>query len=157
MKAKYFWIVIVIAVIVFCFMEKAFGDDSIQVRVIANQLNGRSWPTVKSRQEALFDYGDVIEATGKWSDDHNWIEVKAGEDGTVWCKACYLTERMDSFVASNEGKRAVKIRKRPIDGKVVGYLKGGRTLKITQVVLGWGKCNSGWIDLGYLCEVEGAE
>ncbi|MBO6270839.1 MAG: SH3 domain-containing protein [Clostridium sp.] len=154
MKLRDFWIVLVVIVVLFAAVKCAFGEDSVKMTVIASQLNGRAFPTTKSRQEALFDYGDVVNSTGKWSDDHKWIEIKGGEGGTVWCMAKYLTERMDCFTASNEGRRAVKIRKTPVDGKVIGYLKEGKTVEISQVILGWGKCKSGWIDLGYLCEVE---
>lgn len=154
MKIKNFWIVLAVVVILVCICEHAFGSEMVPMRVIASQLNGRAWPTRKSQLEAFFDYGDIVQATGKWSDDHDWVEIKGGESGTVWCDARYLTERMDHFIASNEGRRSVKIRKHPVDGKVVGYLRGGKTLKITQVVLGWGRCDRGWIDLGYLCEVE---
>ena len=154
MRIRNFWIVLVILVVLFAVMKNAFGEEPVSMTVIASQLNGRAWPTTKSRQEAFFDYGDVIESTGKWSDDRKWVEIKGGEGGTVWCMAKYLTERMDCFVASNEGRRSVKIRNVPVDGKVVGYLKGGKAVKISQVILGWGKCKSGWIDLDYLCEVE---
>lgn len=152
MKVKHFWIVIVIVVVLLTIARHGFGEETIRMTVIASQLNGRAWPTTKSRQEAFFDYGDMVEATGKWSEDKKWVEIKGGEGGTVWCMAKYLTERTDSFVASNEGRKAVKIRKSPVDGKVVGYLKGGKTVKISQVILGWGKCKTGWIDLSYLCE-----
>ena len=131
--------------------------EPVYLTVIASQLNCRAFPTTKSHKEAFFDYGDVIEATGKWSEDYKWIEVVAGEGGSAWCMAKYLTERTDSFIASNEGRKSVRIRKSPVDGRVMGYLRPEKTVKITQVVLGWGKCKKGWIDLGYLCEVEEKE
>lgn len=144
---------VVCLVVCLCLAQVAFGEERTMY-VIADLLNGRAWPTTKSRQEAFFEYGDQVTATGKWSEDKQWIEIKGGEGGTVWCKAQYLTERMNSFTASNEGRKSVRIRKSPVNGKVVGYLKGGRTLEITQVILGWGKCGKGWIDMEYLCEVE---
>ena len=55
---------------------------------------------------------------------------------------------------TNENRSSIKIRKRPVNGTVIGYLKPGKTLTITQVVLGWGKCKYGWVDLGYLVEIE---
>lgn len=116
-------------------------------------LNGRAWPRKTASIEAHYADGEWVDATGKWSDDHKWIEVVGGESGTVWCSMAYLTERPHSFKVLNEHKTGVKIRKTPVNGTVVGYLKPGKTLTITQVVLGWGKCKSGWIDLQYLVEV----
>lgn len=159
MKKGRFLVVLITLVMVFTSVsiaEDAEVSEPVEMIVIASQLNGRAYPTKKSSKEAFFDYGDVVNATGKWSEDHKWIEIMAGEGGTVWCKAEYLTERTDSFIASNEGRKAVRIRKSPVDGRVTGYLKAGKTTKITQVILGWGKCSKGWIDLGYLCEVVGA-
>ena len=148
-----FLICLVSCLMVWSLIGGALGEDEHTfMTVIASQLNGRAYPTTKSVQEAFFDYGDRIEATGKWSDDYQWVEVVGSESGTTWCKAQYLTERTESFTVINEGRKAVKIRKSPVDGKVVGYLKAGKTLKISQVILGWGKCQSGWIDLEYLCE-----
>lgn len=154
MKLRHFWIWIAVIVALFAAMKWAIGEGETTMFVTASQLNGRAFPTTKSRVEAFFDYGDLVEATGKWSDDHKWVEIKGGEGGTVWCMARYLTERTESFKAVNEGRKSVNIRKSPVEGKVVGKLKGGRMIKISQVVLGWGKCKSGWIDLEYLCEVE---
>lgn len=96
----------------------------------------------------------MLEATGEWSDDHKWVQVRGGEIGLVWCCADYVTERTDAFRVTNESKRKIKIRSKPVNGKVTGYLKPGRSLTISRVVLGWGKCKSGWIDLEYLIEEE---
>ena len=127
---------------------------TIDLQVTASVLNGRAWPRKSAKVEAFWDDGDWVESTGKWSNDHQWVEIYGGEDGTVWCSIRYLTERPMPFKVQNEGRKSVKIRKTPVDGKVVGYLKSGQTTTITQVVLGWGKCKSGWIDIGYLVELE---
>ena len=122
--------------------------------VTASRLNGRAEPKKSSYKEALFDRADQVVPTGNWSKDHKWVEVKGGENGTVWCDIRYLTERWDTFTACNDSRRTVKIRATPVGGKITGYLKAGKTIEITQVVLGWGKCSKGWIDLGYLVEVD---
>lgn len=126
---------------------------AIEMYVLASQLNGRDRPSKKAHIEARFDYGETVQCTGKWSDDMQWLEVKGGESGTCWCKAKYLTERFNSFKVENEHKTRIKIRNWP-EGKVRSYLGAGKTIEITQVLLGWGKCSRGWIDLGYLVEVE---
>lgn len=122
--------------------------------VTATMLNGRAKPTTKSTIEAFFDRGDLVEPTGKWSDDRQWVEVVAGETGTVWCAAGYLTECPEPVYFINDYGASVKIRRSPVDGKVVGYLKPDETLLITQVVLGWGKSDKGWINIGYLSAIE---
>ena len=129
-------------------------DDAPRLMVTASVLNGRAWPRKTAHKEAFWDDGDWVYSTGKWSDDRKWVEVYGGEAGTCWCYVQYLNERTESFKALNECGHKVKIRKTPVDGKVTGYLKNGKTVTITQVVLGWGKCKTGWIDLGYLVELE---
>lgn len=104
--------------------------------------------------DARFDKKDALWATGEWSEDHHWIEVVGGEGGNVWVYADYVSETLKDFKATNERFDKVKIRSRPFDGKITGYLKKGKTVEITQVVLGWGRCKRGWIDMGYLEEVE---
>lgn len=100
--------------------------------------------------EARFDQGDELIATGEWSEDHHWIEVSGGETGTVWVYIDYVTEELEPCRMVNERFNSVKIRTRPIDGKVIGYIRKGRGVEITQSVLGWGRCRKGWVDLTYL-------
>lgn len=119
----------------------------------ANLLNGRAKPSKRAKIEARFDRGDEVIATGQWSDDRKWVEVYGGETGVVWCDARYLTETVDEIVVCNLGYNKIKIRKRPIDGRVTGYLYKGRELHIDRIVLGWGHCKKGWIDLN-LAEIE---
>lgn len=132
---------------------KAEDSKEVQMYVIASQLNGRAFPTKKAQIEARFDYGEVVTSTGRWSEDMKWVEIKGGDSGTCWCKADYLTERLHPFTVENEHKTKIKIRSLP-NGKARSYLGPGRTLKITQVVLGWGKSKRGWVDLEYLIELE---
>lgn len=110
-------------------------------------LNGRANPRKKAKIEAIFDEGDELTATGNWSDDHHWIEVIGGETGTVWVYADYVSEYRSYFYIVNQDYKKVKIRSRPFDGKITGYLKKGKMIEVSRVVLGWGKTPKGWIDM----------
>lgn len=145
-------LLVVFFAVVFLVLFPSHAEET-KMYVIASQLNGRAFPTKKAQVEARFDYGEIITATGNWSDDMKWVEIKAGENGTCWCKADYLTERLHTFTVENEHDSRIKIRKIP-NGKVKAYLGAGKKTKITQVVLGWGKCSKGWVDLSYLIEIE---
>ena len=145
--------IITVLAILCLLVPYAAAEEYVEMYVLASQLNGREYPSKKAAVTARFDYGETVKATGRWSDNKQWIEIKGGESGTCWCKVEYLTERYNAFKVENEHKTRIKIRNWP-DGKVRSYLGPGKTLKITQVVLGWGKCARGWIDLSYLVEVE---
>ena len=121
-----------------------------ELYVLPNHLNGRATPRKTGRKEALFDYGDILTPTGKWSKDHKWVEVEGGEPGTVWVYYEYVSERFAPIIAQNLGKQKVRIRSIPFDGKTTGYLKSGQKIEVTQIVLGWGKTSKGWIDMSYL-------
>lgn len=137
-----------------CLAEEDEEDIWIskELHVIANLLNGRAKPSKKSTVEARFDKYDTVEATGEWSNNHEWVEVMGGESGTVWCSIQYVSEIYEPVIYENRGRQRIKIRKKPIDGRVVAYLYGGKTIKITQIVNGWGKSKKGWIDMSYLVE-----
>ena len=83
--------------------------------VTARLLNGRMSPSKGAMKTAFFDRGDTIELTGYWSDDHNWVEVYAGEAGACWVAKQYVTERTGSFTVINNDYNKVKIRKKPSD------------------------------------------
>jgi hypothetical protein len=63
-----------------------------------------------------------------------------------------LTERLDDVVVYNRDYGKIKIRTKPINGRIIGYLKRGREVHLSQILLGWGKCKTGWIDLAYVKE-----
>lgn len=133
------------------------ADDSNMeghtVIVTAKLLNGRMNPSKGAMKTAFFDRGDTIELTGYWSDDHEWVEVYAGESGACWVAKQYVTERTGSFTVVNNDYNKVKIRKKPTEkSKTTGYLRQGKEIEITQVILGWGRCKLGWIDLYYVQE-----
>lgn len=128
--------------------ESEYGGTKLYVT--ANRLNGRSRPSKKSSIEAIFDKGDELITTGQWSDNYQWIEVYGGETGTVWCKAEYLTERYSAFTVVNLNPGKIKIRSKPINGKITGYLKSNQRIDIYQSILGWGRTDKGWIDLSWL-------
>ena len=134
----------------------AVDDSNMEghtVIVTAKLLNGRMNPSKGAMKTAFFDRGDTIELTGYWSDDHEWVEVYAGEAGACWVAKQYVTERTGSFIVVNNDYNKVKIRKKPTEkSKTTGYLRQGKEIEITQVILGWGRCKLGWIDLYYVQE-----
>jgi uncharacterized protein YgiM (DUF1202 family) len=135
------------------FIQDAIGEsyDTTTMYVSTRLLNGRAEPSKKSTVEARFDKGDALQAYG-WSKNHHWIEVDGGETGTVWVWYEYVNEQTSDYsVWWNDYGHKVKIRKEPY-GTVIGYLKAGKEVTITQIILGWGKCDKGWIDLRYLSE-----
>lgn len=124
--------------------------DTTTLVVTANRLNGRMQPSKKSQVVAFFDKGDKLIAY-EWSEKHHWIEVEGGENGTCWVCWEYVTERTEPFTVWNNWGTKIKIRKEPF-GRVVGYLKNDAEVVIDRVVLGWGHCSKGWIDLKYVTE-----
>ena len=121
--------------------------------VKADLLYGREWPTKKSQVMAYLDFGDAVQPTGNISKDCEWVEVIGGENGTMWVCAAYVSERFTEFTVTNENNGPVKIRsKMGGKGKVKGYVRNGKSIEIDRVVLGWGHCSRGWVDLEYLIE-----
>lgn len=129
-------------------------EDLQMLYVTANQLNGRASPSKAGLPEMLYDNGDILYATGRWSSDHMWVEVLGGENPTVWVNIKYVTGRKDAFAVTPQYYGKFKIRNKPVDGRVVGYVRDDQTIQINQVVLGWGKCKKGWVDLDNFIEVE---
>ena len=121
--------------------------------VTANVLNGRMRPSKRAEITARFDQGDEVQPTGRISKDWEWVEVYGGENGTAWVHYKYVTERVDAFRVTNENNGRVKARKR-LGGKarLTGYIGHGKTIEIDQVILGWGHCKRGWVDLEYFIE-----
>ena len=127
-------------------------DDPEPLYVTAGQLNGRAHPSKMASVEARFDYGDRLTPTGNISRDRKWVEVEGGETGTVWVSIQYVTERFTEFTVTNENNGRIRIHSLPGGGKLKGYIGRGKSVEIIQVVLGWGRCAKGWIDLDYLIE-----
>lgn len=131
----------------------AEDEETTPVYVTARILNGRMHPSKRATVEAVFWYGDELQATGAISRDHEWIEVRGGECETVWVCIKYVTERFMPFTVTNENNGRVKIRSKHSGGKLKGYVKHGKSIEIDQVVLGWGHTKKGWVDLEYFIEV----
>lgn len=152
-------ILIILIMYVFAFLfHPAFSEDIdevnyITVTVTGSNLNCRMAPNKHSYIVTELEKGQEIQLTGRWSKDRRWVEIEHCEYGRLWCDYHYLTERTDSFIVETLCDDPVKIRKQVFNGKVKGYLRKNKTLEITQVVLGWGKCSQGWIDLEYCIEI----
>jgi len=145
--------IVIVIVLIISFLE-SFGlaEDYEPLYVTAGQLNGRAHPSKKASVEALFDYGDKLTPTGKISKDRKWVEVEGGETGTVWVSVKYVSERFTEFTATNENNGRIRIHSLPDGGKLKGYISRGKSVEIVQVVLGWGRCSKGWVDLDFLVE-----
>lgn len=130
------------------YMDTAEAEE--YVYVTASVLNGREEPTKKAAVGARFDRGDRLTATGRISRDRKWVEVYAGEAGTVWVYYEYVTEETEPYTATNLNNGKVRIRKLPGGGRVTGYVRKGHSIEIDRVILGWGHCRLGWVDLEYL-------
>lgn len=120
--------------------------------VKAKLLNGRSEPKKNASIECRFDKDDSILATGNWSNDHHWIEVVGGETGTVWVYADYVSEYQSPVYIVNYDYKKLKIRSRPFDGKITGYLKRDKPVQAECIILGWAKTVKGWINMRYVEE-----
>ena len=142
----------VMALGAFAAAEEPEEKEYAPLYVLADVLNGRSLPTKKAGIEARFDFSDQVQPTGRMSKDREWIEVIGGESGTVWVSSRYVSERFFEFTVTNENNGKVKIRSKIDGGKVRGYVKNGKSIEIDQVVLGWGHCRQGWVDLEYCIE-----
>ena len=134
------------------YISAAEAEEIGPVYVTASVLNGRAEPTKRATVEAFFDQGDELTPTGRISQDRKWVEVYGGESGAVWVHIDYITERGAPFTMTNANNGKVKIRSKHGEGRVTGYVKHGKSVVIDQVVLGWGHCSKGWIDLDYLIE-----
>ena len=147
---KRFLLVILLLSIIF----GAAAEDLNDMHITAHQLNGRTRPSKKSMVEVVFDHNDTVSPTGKWSADHKWVEVIGGENGTVWCCVDYLSERDDVFTVYSLNPGKIRVRSQQGAGKVTGSVKKEQRIEITQVVMGYGRCKRGWVDLSYFIEEE---
>ena len=119
--------------------------------VMAGSLFGRIRPGKNHAVIEEFDMGMELHPTGRMSKDHKWVEIETMENELCWCSVDYLTEREDVFHVYTLND-SVKIRKAPGAGKVTGYARYEQVLEITQVVMGYGRCERGWVDLEYFIE-----
>lgn len=120
--------------------------------VIVDKLNGRFRPSKKSPALAEYVFLDELEPTGKWSKDHAWIQVTHPEEGVLWVSIDFISERLDVFEVYTLSDTPIKVRSKPETGKVKRYLHKEEHIEITQVVMGYGRCEYGWIDLEYFIE-----
>lgn len=133
--------------------EEVLGEAPINRQiVIVDKLNGRFRPNKKSPVLAEYVFLDELTPTGKWSKDHAWIQVLHPEEGYLWVSIDFISERLDVFEVYTLSDQPIKVRSKPETGKVKKYLKKEEHVEITQVVLGYGRCEWGWVDLGYFIE-----
>ena len=151
-------IVLIIVVLFFALFicETAFAEEEeeepVYLYVMAKSLNGRIRPGKRYQTIVEFEMDTPLVPTGRWSKDHMWVEVVSAENDYVWCNVNYLTERREVIHVYSLNSGRIKIRKAPGHGRVTGYAREGEVLEITQVVMGYGKCSKGWVDLSYFIE-----
>lgn len=117
--------------------------------VMCKDLQGRIRPGKKYEVLMHFDMWTQLQPTGRMSDDRQWVEVITSESDLVWCNVNYLTETRNLLHVYTLWEDGVKIRSRPGSGKVTGTARKEKVLDITQVVMGYGKCSKGWVDMEY--------
>lgn len=136
--------------------EEAEEEEPVYIPLYVTNctaLNCRQKPSKSSFVVTELERGQMIEGTGRWSRNKQWVEVYHPEFGNLWCDYHYLTERQESFSIETLWETPIKIRKNAMKGKVTGRLKRDQKILITQVIYGWGKCSKGWIDLAYCIEI----
>lgn len=136
-------------------MRGAHGEEAVPLNpqiVIVDKLNGRFRPSKKSPALAEYSFLDELTPTGKWSKDHAWIQVIHPEEGYLWVSIDFISERLDVFEVYTLSDQPIKVRSKPETGKVKKYLHKEEHVEITQVVMGYGRCEWGWIDLSYFIE-----
>lgn len=142
---------------IFLFLSCAKAEESdpdyIMLTATGSNVNCRMSADKHSYIVTELEKGQGILSTGRWSKNYRWVEVFHPEYGNLWVSYKFLTERTDSFFVETLCDDPVKIRKEAVNGRVVGKLQKGKTVEITQVVLGWGKCKQGWLDLSYCIEI----
>lgn len=109
-------------------------------------LNGRARPSTRAEITMRLYNGDELEVVRFCGE---WVEIIGGESGTSFCKAKYVSEVKDPVFCVNASGGRVRIRSSAIDGKGVGWVKAGGTVKVTRQLLGWGYIGTGWVDLSY--------
>lgn len=142
---------------IFCFISCCVAEETEEpeqpkLYVMTKLLYGRIRPGKKHAALCEFELGTPLQPTGRMSDDHCWVEIETAEGELAWCNVEYLSERLDIFHIYSLGDEAIKIRKHPGAGKVTGYVRKEKVLEITQVVMGYGRCKKGWVDLSYFIE-----
>lgn len=138
---------------ILCFLIPAVyacgEEERIVLYSMSKNLQGRIRPGKKYEAVTSFDMWTPVYPTGRMSDDRMWVEVRTTESDLVWCSINYLTETRDVLHVYTLWESGVKIRSKPGAGKVTGTARREQVLEITQVVMGYGKCNKGWIEMDY--------
>lgn len=132
----------------------AYGEETEEetfqpLYVICKELKGRIRPGKKYEAIVSFEMWTQLMPTGRMSKDRQWVEVMTAEGDLVWCSINYLSETTELLHVYNLWDEGVRIREKPGCGRVTGIAKKEQILDITQIVMGYGKCDRGWIDMDY--------
>lgn len=140
------FLIIAFLLVIECFFPIGAFSETLYVNV--SELNGRAMPNKNSHIESCFIRGDTLKPI---SLKHDWIEVKGGETGTVWCKAKYVSSFNGVRKWKNISGGSVNIREEPsCESRKSGKIKANRIINIIAEVFGWGYIkDQGWVDLSY--------
>lgn len=158
MKRAYIIILLlVLAVMVCCMvlMNEAYSEEEEEMPLVyamSKNLLGRIRPGKKYEALTSFDIWTPLRPTGRMSEDRMWIEVKTWESELVWVSINYVTETRDVIRVYTLWDEGVKIRSKPGAGKTTGIAKKEQILEITQVVMGYGRCSKGWVEMDYFIQ-----
>ena len=131
-------------------MGSCLADEEYPILYsMSKNLQGRIRPGKKYEALVSFDLWTRLHPTGRTSDDRMWVEVRSDEGDLVWCNANYLTETINVLHVYTLWDEGVKIRSKPGNGKVTGVARKEQVLEITNVVMGYGKCEKGWVEMDY--------
>lgn len=148
MKRIIAWIIILMLVIPGALAEEE-EEEIPTLYSMSKNLQGRIRPGKKYEALTSFDMWTPLKPTGRMSEDRMWVEIRTWEDDLVWCNINYLTETQKVLHVYTLWESGVKIRSAPGGGRVTGTARREQMLEITQVVLGYGRCSKGWIELDY--------
>ena len=141
--------ILCVLIVVIMAMHVSGGEEYQPLYVMCKDLHGRIRPGKKYDSIVSFDMWTELEPTGRMSDDRQWVEVITAETDRVWCNINYLTETKNVLRVYTLWEEGVKIRSRPGSGKVIGIARREQALDITQVIMGYGKCSKGWVEMDY--------
>lgn len=127
----------------------ALAEENPTLYVMCKDLQGRIRPGKRYEALVSFDMWTPLNPTGRISDDRQWVEVRTAEGDLVWCNINYLTETRNMLRIYTLWDEGVKIRSKPGGGKVTGIARKEQVLDITQVVMGYGRCSKGWVEMDY--------
>jgi N-acetylmuramoyl-L-alanine amidase len=147
-----------LAAIIFSFFSPVFqGEAKIdKVIVQADNLNVRTGPGTSYHAFAKLDQWETYRVLDEKGD---WVKLRLNHGQTGWVAKQYVIGvRKEAVVAAD----LLRVRSIPSsNGRIVGYLKQGQTVYISETEDGWEKIVTplfaGWVSSDYLASGEDKE